>query len=115
MTIGCRPSLNGLLITLVCLKGAGDRAIVLINITTKAPEYALDEVLSTASDMYSLGCLIHAVHLKSDPPFKNFGNLASIREHAGRPLSGTARLDKDLQGTFLLHCPTVCVTQRALS
>ncbi|KAI9446648.1 other/SCY1 protein kinase [Lactarius indigo] len=62
-----------------------------------APEYALDEVLSTASDMYSLGCLIHAVHLKGDPPFKNFGNLGSVREHAGRPLAGIARLDKDLQ------------------
>ncbi|KAF8275226.1 kinase-like domain-containing protein [Lactarius quietus] len=62
-----------------------------------APEYALDEVLSTASDMYSLGCLIYAVHLKGDPPFKNFGNLASVRESAGRPLSGIARLDGDLQ------------------
>lgn len=51
--------------------------------------------------MYSLGCLIHAVHLKGDPPFKNFGNLGSVREHAGRPLSGIARLDRDLQGTFL--------------
>ncbi|KAH9997522.1 kinase-like protein [Russula vinacea] len=62
-----------------------------------APEYALDEVLSTASDMYSLGCLIHAVHLKGEPPFKNFDNLGSVREHAGRPLSGIARLDRDLQ------------------
>ncbi|KAH9079219.1 other/SCY1 protein kinase [Lactarius deliciosus] len=62
-----------------------------------APEYALDEILNTASDMYSLGCLIHAVHLKGDPPFKNFGNLGSVREHAGRPLAGIARLDKDLQ------------------
>ena len=51
--------------------------------------------------MYSLGCLIYAVHLKGDPPFKNFGNLASVREHAGRPLSGIARLDKDLQGISL--------------
>ncbi|KAI9466010.1 other/SCY1 protein kinase [Lactarius psammicola] len=62
-----------------------------------APEYILDEVLNTASDMYSLGCLIHAVHLKGDLPFKNFGNLGSVREHAGRPLSGIARLDRDLQ------------------
>ncbi|KAI0256494.1 kinase-like domain-containing protein [Lactifluus subvellereus] len=62
-----------------------------------APEYALDEVLNTASDMYSLGCLIHAVHLKGEPPFKNFGNLGGVREHAGRPLSGIARLDRDLQ------------------
>jgi SCY1-like protein 2 len=66
--------------------------------TTAAPEYALDEVLSTASDMYSLGCLIHAVHLKGEPPFKNFGNLGSVREHAGQSPSGIARLDKDLQG-----------------
>ncbi|KAI0306757.1 kinase-like domain-containing protein [Multifurca ochricompacta] len=63
-----------------------------------APEYVLDEVLNTASDMYSLGCLIHAVHLKGDPPFKNFGNLGSVREHAGRPLSGIVRLERDLQG-----------------
>ncbi|KAI9452325.1 other/SCY1 protein kinase [Russula earlei] len=62
-----------------------------------APEYALDEVLNTASDMYALGCVIHAVHLKGEPPFKNFGNLGSLREHAGRPLSGIARLDRDLQ------------------
>ncbi|KAH9048488.1 other/SCY1 protein kinase [Lactarius hengduanensis] len=62
-----------------------------------APEYALDEILNTASDMYSLGCVIHAVHLKGDPPFKNFGNLGSVREHAGRPLAGITRIDKDLQ------------------
>ncbi|KAI0317305.1 hypothetical protein OF83DRAFT_1058941, partial [Amylostereum chailletii] len=62
-----------------------------------APEYALDEVLSTASDMYSLGCLMYAVHLKGEPPFKNFGNLGSMREHAGKQVVGMERLDKDLQ------------------
>ncbi|KAI0048222.1 kinase-like protein [Auriscalpium vulgare] len=62
-----------------------------------APEYALDEVLTTSSDMYSLGCLMYAVHLKGEPPFKNFGNLGSIREHSGRPLNGMDRLDRDLQ------------------
>ena len=78
--------------------------------TTTAPEYALDEVLSTASDMYSLGCLIHAVHLKGEPPFKNFDNLGSVREHAGRPLSGISRLDRDLQGASYCHLP-VYVTE----
>ncbi|TFY81754.1 hypothetical protein EWM64_g2255 [Hericium alpestre] len=62
-----------------------------------APEYALDEVLNTSSDMYSIGCLLYAVHCKGEPPFKNFGNLGSLREHAGRPLSGVERLDRDLQ------------------
>ncbi|KAA1474848.1 other/SCY1 protein kinase [Dentipellis sp. KUC8613] len=62
-----------------------------------APEYALDEVLNTASDMYSLGCLVFAVHSKGEPPFKNFGNLGSLREHAGKPIAGVDRLDRDLQ------------------
>jgi SCY1-like protein 2 len=48
--------------------------------------------------MYSLGCVIYAAHLKGEPPFKNFGNLGSVREHAGQPLSGMTRLDRDLQG-----------------
>ncbi|THH10987.1 hypothetical protein EW146_g8196 [Bondarzewia mesenterica] len=62
-----------------------------------APEYALDEVLDTASDMYSLGCLMYAVHLKGEPPFKNFGNLGSLRDNAGRPLTRMNNLDQDLQ------------------
>jgi serine/threonine protein kinase len=106
MTIECLPLLNGLLITSVCKRHFWEdyRA----HVAAKAPEYALDEVLSTASDMYSLGCLIYAVHLKGDPPFKNFGNLASVREQAGRPLSGIGRLDRDLQGISLFVCPYVC-------
>ncbi|KAI1787884.1 other/SCY1 protein kinase [Ganoderma leucocontextum] len=62
-----------------------------------APEYALDEILDPASDMYSLGCLIYAVHCKGNPPFKNHGNLASLRENAGKPLTGTERLEDDLR------------------
>ncbi|KAF8197428.1 other/SCY1 protein kinase [Pholiota molesta] len=46
-----------------------------------APEYALDEQLVTASDMYSLGCWCN-------PPFKN---------HASKPVPGMERLEKDLQ------------------
>ncbi|KAL4250432.1 Catalytically Inactive Kinase-Related Protein [Abortiporus biennis] len=63
-----------------------------------APEYALDEILDPLSDMYSLGCLIYAVHCKGNPPFKNHGSLGSLRENAGKPLTGTERLDPDLKG-----------------
>lgn len=63
-----------------------------------APEYALDEALNTASDMYSLGCLIYAVHCKGDPPFKTHGSLGGLRDSAGRPLTGVGSLDRDLQG-----------------
>lgn len=63
-----------------------------------APEYALDEVLDPASDMYSLGCLMYAVHCKGNPPFKNHGSIGSLRENAGKPLTGMERLDPDLRG-----------------
>ncbi|EEB99415.1 hypothetical protein MPER_00914, partial [Moniliophthora perniciosa FA553] len=62
-----------------------------------APEYALDEVLNTASDMYSLGCIIYAVHSKSSPPFKTHGSLSGLRDNAGKTPAGLERLDKDLQ------------------
>lgn len=62
-----------------------------------APEYALDEALNTASDLYSLGCLVYAVHCKGDPPFKTHGSLGGLRDAAGRPLVGINGLDRDLQ------------------
>ncbi|KAJ7771771.1 kinase-like domain-containing protein [Mycena metata] len=62
-----------------------------------APEYALDEQLVTASDMYSLGCLIYAVHCKGNAPFKNHGSLGGLRENAGRPPPNMDSLDPDLQ------------------
>lgn len=62
-----------------------------------APEYALDEQLLTASDMYSLGCLVYAVHCKGSPPYKTHGSLGSLRDNVGKPLTGLERLDKDLQ------------------
>ena len=65
---------------------------------SSAPEYALDEILDPASDMYSLGCLMYAVHCKGNPPFKNHGNLGGLRENAGKPLKGMDRLDQDLRG-----------------
>ncbi|KAF4615425.1 hypothetical protein D9613_002872 [Agrocybe pediades] len=62
-----------------------------------APEYALDEQLVTASDMYSLGCVLYAVHCKGSPPFKNHGSLGGLRDNAGKPIPGMERLDSDLQ------------------
>ena len=84
--------------------GFGKRLLLTVH---QAPEYALDEVLDPASDMFSLGCLIYAVHCKGNPPFKNHGNLASVRENAGKPLTGMDRLEQDLRGGFMLqfHVP----------
>ncbi|GAW00035.1 kinase-like protein [Lentinula edodes] len=62
-----------------------------------APEYALDEMLVTASDMYSLGCVIYAVHCKGNPPFKTHGSLSAVRENAARPIAGMERMEPDLQ------------------
>lgn len=54
--------------------------------------------------MYSLGCLIYAVHCKGNPPFKNHGSLGGLRENAGKPLQGMERLDQDLRcNDFLLR------------
>lgn len=68
-----------------------------LTVNCVAPEYALDEALNTASDLYSLGCLIYAVHCKGDPPLKTHGSLGALRDAAGRPLTGLNGLDRDLQ------------------
>jgi serine/threonine protein kinase len=68
------------------------------SLTFKAPEYALDEQLTTASDMYALGCLIYAVHCKGNPPFSNHGSLSGLRDNAGKSVTGTEHLDADLRG-----------------
>lgn len=49
-----------------------------------APEYALEEQITPASDLYSLGCIIYAVHAKGEPPFRNRGNLGTVRSNVGR-------------------------------
>ena len=69
----------------------------------QAPEYALDEQLATASDMYSLGCVIFAVHNKGKPPFQNHGSLSGLRDNAGKPLSGMESMGHDLKGGFFLR------------
>jgi serine/threonine protein kinase len=76
---------------------------------TTAPEYALDELLVTASDMYSLGCVIHAVHCKGRTPFKTHGSLAGLRDNAGKPIPGMESLDHDLQGTAISCASSIFV------
>jgi SCY1-like protein 2 len=51
-----------------------------------APEYALDSTLTPASDLYSLGCVLFAVHMGGRPPYKNSGSMQSLREHVEGPL-----------------------------
>lgn len=67
-----------------------------------APEYALDEQISPASDLYSLGCVIYAVHAHGDPPLRNRGNLGTMRSNVGRlegggGLRGMDNWDQDLR------------------
>lgn len=47
-----------------------------------APEYALDEKLGPENDMYSLGCIVYAVHNKGSPPFRNRNSLPNLRGNA---------------------------------
>ncbi|KAI0094049.1 other/SCY1 protein kinase [Irpex rosettiformis] len=75
-----------------------------------APEYALDEVLDPASDIYSLGCLVYAVHCKGIPPWKNHGSLGGVRENAGRTPQGMDRLDPDLRALL-----TSMITRHAVN
>jgi serine/threonine protein kinase len=51
-----------------------------------APEYALDSSLTPASDLYSLGCVLFALHMGGKPPFQNRGSMSSLRENAEGPL-----------------------------
>lgn len=50
-------------------------------LTVAAPEYALDSTMTPANDLYSLGCVLYAVHMGGRPPFLNRGSMQSLREH----------------------------------
>ncbi|KAL5490200.1 PPK32 [Sanghuangporus weigelae] len=78
-----------------------------------APEYVLDEQLVTESDMYSLGCLIYAVHNKGSPPFRNHNSPASLRDNLSRGFRNPERADSELRELLsslitrhALHRPT---------
>ncbi len=71
------------------------------NFDYMAPEYALDEKLGPENDMFSLGCVVYAVHNKGSPPFRNRNSLPNLRGHADQ-LSTTigsqswSRMGKDV-------------------
>lgn len=78
-----------------------------------APEYALDESLLPANDMYSLGCVLHAIHTKNGPPFSNHGSLQNLRENVENLPSiraGWHRLGEEVQGMPTLQIP-LCACQ----
>lgn len=71
-----------------------------------APEYALDESLLPANDMYSLGCVLHAIHTKNGPPFSNHGSLQDLRDNMENLTSiraGWHRLGDEVQGMSKLQ------------
>ncbi|CDR87167.1 related to SCY1-putative kinase [Sporisorium scitamineum] len=51
------------------------------NFDYMAPENALDEKLGPENDMYSLGCVVYAVHNKGSPPFRNRNSLPNLRSN----------------------------------
>lgn len=78
---------------------------VLCRVRSAAPEYAIDEQVTAASDLYALGCIIYAVHLGGKPPFNNHQSLSSLRGNMDRLSRGEignavafARLTPDLKG-----------------
>ncbi|POY75418.1 hypothetical protein BMF94_1488 [Rhodotorula taiwanensis] len=69
-----------------------------------APEYICDEMPPAPSnDMYSLGCILHAIHTHSGPPFSNRNSLANLRNNIDEGLSRNLvasqwrRLPQDVQ------------------
>lgn len=65
-----------------------------------APEYCLDENLSTSNDMYSLGCILHNLHTRSGPPFQNHHSLDQFRknvENFGVLRAAWSRIPDDVQ------------------
>ena len=71
------------------------------NFDYMAPEYALDEKLGPENDMYSLGCVVYAVHNKGSPPFRNRNSLPNLRANADQlstviGSSSWSRMGKDV-------------------
>ncbi|CAE6415312.1 unnamed protein product [Rhizoctonia solani] len=114
--------LSGLGLTIPLLSPTGDPtrwefptydnrspAYVQRNLDYMAPEYAIDERIETGSDMYSLGCLVYAVHVKGKPPFTTHGSMNTLRENARKLENGTlgalpslGGLDADLRSLLMV-------------
>ncbi|CAE6475782.1 unnamed protein product [Rhizoctonia solani] len=114
--------LSGLGLTIPLLSPTGDPtrwefptyenrlpAYIQRNFDYMAPEYAIDERIETGSDMYSLGCLIYAVHMKGKTPLTTHGSMNTLRENAQRLENGTLSalpslggLDADLRSLLMV-------------
>ena len=74
-----------------------------------APEYAMDEQLVPANDMYALGCVLFAIHTRSGPPFSNRHQLHRLRENIEQlPVlrAQWSRFGEDVQG-MRAKCATI--------
>lgn len=47
----------------------------------------MDSTLTPSSDLYSLGCVLFAVHMNGKPPFQTRGSMSTLRENAEGPLT----------------------------
>ena len=84
-----------------------------------APEFAVDQKLEPANDMYALGCLIYAVHSKGEPPFRNRNSLQNVRQNADNlsTVAGSAswsRLGRECTSECLSH-PRRALAQSLIS
>ncbi|EJT98337.1 hypothetical protein DACRYDRAFT_57369 [Dacryopinax primogenitus] len=75
-----------------------------------APEYAIDEQITVASDMYALGCVLYSVHNYGRPPFATHGSMNTLRENAARLGSGNA-IQNAMMGGDLLDLVNHLVTR----
>lgn len=71
-----------------------------------APEYAIDEQLLPANDLYALGCVVYAAHSKGDPPFRNRNSIQNLRQNSERLAtslgsSSFQRLSRDVRGGYI--------------
>ncbi|CAE6460757.1 unnamed protein product [Rhizoctonia solani] len=114
--------LSGLGLTIPLLSPTGDPtrwdfptydnrlpAYIQRNFDYMAPEYAIDERIETGSDMYSLGCLVYAVHMKGKTPFTTHGSMNTLRENARKLENGTlgalpslGGMDADLRSLLMV-------------
>lgn len=74
-----------------------------------APEYPISSTITPPADMYSLGCILYAVHNKGVPPFRNHGSLGTLRSNIEslerRGLGGMEAWDADLRGNSSIFYP----------
>jgi SCY1-like protein 2 len=86
-----------------------------LNLDYLAPEYAVDEQApSPANDLYSLGCIVYAIHSHAGPPFRNHGELQQLRsnvDNLGVLRAQWSRLPEEVQGACVsMSLPLMLIT-----